>query len=60
MKAVLAAQGIKTLRIPAVEVLDSVDTVLTYIVGETIARIPLHRQPSAGGPPPQGDLGEDL
>ena len=58
--ALLAAHGIETLRVPAVEVLKNLDGVLTHILSTVRARLPLHHRPKrAGGPPPRAKLGED-
>jgi very-short-patch-repair endonuclease len=53
----LRSAGIDTLRIPAVDLLNDADAVLTWIVAEAKARLPLHHP--SGGPPPRGKLGED-
>ena len=49
----LMAQGFRTLRIPAAEVLEDVEPVIGFIVEQTL-RQPLHR-PSAGPPPRAGE-----
>jgi|JI10StandDraft_1071094.scaffolds.fasta_scaffold133630_2 very-short-patch-repair endonuclease len=46
-----------TLRISARDVLNNLEPVLSYIVREAKARLPLHRP--AGGPPPRDKLGEE-
>jgi very-short-patch-repair endonuclease len=55
----LAADGIQTLRVPAVEVIRDLDAVVRGIVAAARARLPLHRPAAPGGPPPQAELGED-
>ena len=55
----LAAAGIVTLRIPAVELLNDADAVLRLILAETTARLPLHHPAAPAGPPPRGKLGQD-
>ena len=53
----LEGAGIKTLRIPAVEILNDADVVFRHILTEATARLPLHHP--SGGPPPRDKLGED-
>ena len=53
----LTANGILTLRIPAVDVLDNLEGVLTFINAAARERAPLHR--ASRGPPPPAKLGED-
>jgi very-short-patch-repair endonuclease len=54
----LAAQGVFTLRIPAVNVLRNLDGVVAHITEHARSRAPLHHPPKeAGGPPPRS--GED-
>jgi very-short-patch-repair endonuclease len=53
----LIRAGIATLRIPARDVLSNLDGVVTYIVEQAKARLPLHHP--SGGPPPRGKLGEE-
>jgi 3-isopropylmalate/(R)-2-methylmalate dehydratase small subunit len=53
----LAAHGIKTLRIPALLIKDRLDTVISQIVTEAAARLPLHHP--ADGPPPHSANGEE-
>jgi very-short-patch-repair endonuclease len=53
----LIRAGIATLRIPARDVLSNLDGVVTYIVGQAKARLPLHHP--SGGPPPRDKLGEE-
>jgi very-short-patch-repair endonuclease len=55
----LRSAGIETLRIPAVDLLDDSDAVLTWIIAEAKARLPLHHPAAPDGPPPRGKLGED-
>jgi very-short-patch-repair endonuclease len=55
--ALLAAHDVVTLRIPAREVLSNLEGVVIGIVEAARRRPPLHRP--SGGPPPQGELGED-
>ena len=56
----LLEAGIATLRIPAVEVLRNVDSVVRGIVAHAAVRLPLHHPAAPGGPPPRDKLGEDL
>jgi len=49
--ALLQKYGVKTLRIPAREVLIDLDAVVRGIATEAMSRRPLHRR--SGGPPPQ-------
>jgi very-short-patch-repair endonuclease len=51
--------GIKTLRIAATDVLGDLDAVMTLIVTEAKARLPLHHPALPGGPPPRDKLGKD-
>ena len=53
----LAARRIKTLRIPAAEIMANLDGVLAWIELHARKRAPLHRP--ADGPPPPAELGED-
>ena len=53
----LARHGIETLRIPAMEVLNNLDGVLTHIAVHARKRAPLHRP--SDGPPPPAELGEE-
>jgi very-short-patch-repair endonuclease len=53
----LAAQGVLTLRIAAVEVLGNMSGVLAYIAGHARRRAPLHRP--LDGPPPPAALGQE-
>jgi very-short-patch-repair endonuclease len=53
----LKAAGIDTLRIPATDLLDDANSVLTWVVSETRARLPLHHPATPAGPPPQDKLG---
>ena len=55
----LKSAGIKTLRIPAIELLKDPDAVVTWIVARAKARLPLHHPAAPAGPPPRGKLGED-
>ena len=55
----LKAAGIDTLRIAATDLLDDGNSVLTWVVSETRARLPLHHPATPAGPPPQDKLGED-
>jgi len=55
----LAAAGIKTMRIPATEILKNLDAVVAGIVAEAASRLPLHHPAAPGGPPPRAKLGED-
>lgn len=52
--------GVQTLRISASDVLADLDAVMTLIVTEATARLPLHHPRLRGdGPPPRDKLGED-
>jgi very-short-patch-repair endonuclease len=53
----LVRAGVATLRIPVREVLSNLDGVVTHIVEQAKARLPLHRP--SGGHPPRGKLGEE-
>ncbi|MFL6752598.1 MAG: endonuclease domain-containing protein [Sphingomicrobium sp.] len=53
------AAGIATLRIAAADLLDDPGAVLTWVVNEAKARLPLHHPAAPAGPPPRGKLGED-
>ena len=55
----LATASIKTLRIPAVEILRDADAVIRSIVAAAATRLPLHHPAAPGGPPPRDKLGED-
>ncbi len=55
----LAGVGITTIRVPAVDVLRTLDDVVAGILHAAAARLPLHHSPSASGPPPRDELGED-
>ena len=55
----LNASGIKTLRVPAVGLLQDADAVLRWVLAEATARLPLHHPAAPAGPPPRGKLGED-
>ena len=55
----LEAAEIRTLRIPAVQILEDADAVLRHILVEAAARLPLHHPAAPAGPPPRGELGED-
>ena len=55
----LQTAGIKTLRIPAAELLRDADAVIRHILSEAKARLPLHHPAAPDGPPPRGKLGED-
>ena len=58
--AFLAAHGIETLRVPALEVMRNLEGVIVHILATVRARLPLHHRPKgAGGPPPRDELGED-
>ena len=54
-----AERGIKTLRIPASEVLDDSDAASEALVTFARSLLPLHHPAALGGPPPQDKLGED-
>jgi very-short-patch-repair endonuclease len=55
----LGAAGIRTLRIPAADLLGDLDSVVRGVVEEATARLPLHHPAAPGGPPPRDKLGED-
>ncbi|MDN3646664.1 DUF559 domain-containing protein [Pontixanthobacter aestiaquae] len=54
-----AEQGIKTLRIPASEVLHDSDAAAEALVTFARSLLPLHHPAALAGPPPQDELGED-
>ncbi|TKD50048.1 endonuclease domain-containing protein [Sphingomonas baiyangensis] len=58
--AFLAQAGIKTLRIPARDVLADLDSVVRGIVAAALTRLPLHHPAAPDGPPPRDKLGEDF
>ncbi|MDF2387128.1 DUF559 domain-containing protein [Nostoc ellipsosporum NOK] len=55
----LAASGIRTMRVPAIEILRDADAVLRGIIAEARSRLPLHHPAAPGGPPPRDELGEE-
>ena len=55
----IARAGIRTLRIPAKEVLHDLEAALRSIVSEATARLPFHPPAAPGGPPPRDELGEE-
>ncbi len=55
----LEAQGIVTLRIPAIDILRDLDAVLRAIVAHATERTPLHPPAAPGGPPPRNELGKE-
>jgi very-short-patch-repair endonuclease len=55
----LAANGVETLRIPAVEVFGNLEGVVIAIAGHARERAPLHHPATPDGPPPRDELGED-
>ncbi|WCT75484.1 endonuclease domain-containing protein [Sphingomonas naphthae] len=55
----LAARGIETLRVPAVDVLGNLEGVVTFIAQVAGGRRPLHHPAAPGGPPPRAKLGEE-
>ena len=55
--AYFAQTGIHTLRVAARDVLGDVNAVVTFVLVEAAARLPLHHP--SGGPPPRDKLGED-
>ena len=57
--ALLAEHGIKTLRIPARDVLGNLAAVMTHILTVAASRPPLHHPAAPGGPPPRAKLRED-
>ena len=54
-----AAHGIATLRVPAVDVLRDLDSVVRGIIATATSRLPLHHPAAPGGPPPRDKLGEE-
>ena len=57
---ILAAHGIETLRVPALDVMRNLEGVVVHILATVRARLPLHHRPKGtGGPPPRDKLGED-
>ena len=56
--ALLSLHGVETLRIAASDVLRDMDAVVNWIV-ETATSRPLHPRALRGGPPPQGEFGEE-
>jgi very-short-patch-repair endonuclease len=54
----LAEKGVLTLRVPASEILNNLDGVLALIGSVARERAPLHH--ASRGPPPPGELGEEL
>ncbi|RHW18261.1 DUF559 domain-containing protein [Sphingomonas gilva] len=52
--------GIETMRIPALEVLRDLDSVVRGIVANARSRLPLHHPTAPGGPPPRDKLGEEF
>ena len=57
--AFLHKQGIKTLRVPARDVLRDLANVVRHILDTARVRLPLHHPAAPGGPPPRDRLGED-
>ena len=55
--AYFASAGMTTLRITARDVLADIGAVVTFILVEAAARLPLHHP--SGGPPPRDKLGEE-
>lgn len=55
----LFERGILTLRIPATEILQNMEGVITHIAHTATTRKPLHHPPSPGGLPPRDALGEE-
>lgn len=55
-----AERGIETLRVSATDVLRDVGRTAEAIVRAAKSRLPLHHPAAQGGPPPRGELGEDL
>ena len=50
----LVSQGVRVIRVRAIDVLHSLEAVLSHIVEEALRDIPLH-QPAAGPPPLAGE-----
>jgi len=55
----LEERGIKTMRIPAAEVLGNLEGVLTGIIEQCKTRLPLHPAAPRRGPPPRDKLEEE-
>ena len=55
----LRSAEIDILRVSAVDLLNDADAVLTWVISEARARLPLHHPAAPAGPPPRGELGED-
>ena len=53
-------RGLRVLRIPAHEVLNDLDAVVSGIVAFAEQARPLHHSPAASGPPPHAAHGEDF
>ena len=51
--------GVRTLRIAAVDVLNELESVVSMIIAEARASLPLHHPAAPDGPHPRGKLGED-
>ncbi len=58
--AVLAREGVFTLRLAARDVLNDFDAVFRMILASAQDRLPLHHPAAPGGPPPRDKLGEDF
>ncbi len=56
----LASQGIATLRIPAREILQDLESAVGHVVASSRARLPLHHPAAPDGPPPRDELGEEF
>lgn len=52
-------QGIRTVRIPVMDVLRDLKAVVRHIVQIASERAPLHRPAAPDGPPPRGKRGEE-
>jgi very-short-patch-repair endonuclease len=55
----LARYDVATMRIPARELYRDINAVVIGIIEAVRLRLPLHHSPSASGPPPQAELGEN-
>lgn len=56
----LASQNVATLRVPARDVLNDLESVVRHVVATSRARLPLHHPAAPDGPPPRDELGEEF
>ena len=56
----LASQNVATLRVPARDVLNDLESVVRHVVATSRARLPLHHPAAPGGPPPRDELGQEF